>query len=91
MIPRESRKVEIQYRLEISYLQRSPRTGRWEPRPNVICFLSSLNSPDDMNNIPAGLRSADIGRFAIRAAQIEKAKPVVAYWCECPRARNPTC
>ncbi|KAJ6082757.1 hypothetical protein N7499_007631 [Penicillium canescens] len=34
-----------------------------------------------MNNIPAGLRSADIGRFAIRAAQIEKAKPVVAYWC----------
>ena len=43
-----------------------------------------------MNNIPAGLRSADIGRFAIRAAQIEKAKPVVAYWCECPRARNRT-
>ncbi|KAJ5943012.1 hypothetical protein N7516_003180 [Penicillium verrucosum] len=33
------------------------------------------------SNIPAGLRSADIGRFAIRAAQIEKAKPVVAYWC----------
>ncbi|KAJ5758248.1 uncharacterized protein N7511_006942 [Penicillium nucicola] len=34
-----------------------------------------------MNNIPAGLRSVDIGRFAIRAAQIEQAKPVVAYWC----------
>ncbi|KAJ5486594.1 hypothetical protein N7530_000894 [Penicillium desertorum] len=33
------------------------------------------------SNIPAGLRSADIGRFAIRATQIEKAKPVVAYWC----------
>ncbi|KGO66235.1 Vacuolar protein sorting-associate Vta1, N-terminal [Penicillium italicum] len=33
------------------------------------------------SNIPAGLRSADIGRFAIRAAQIEKVKPVVAYWC----------
>ncbi|CAG7985753.1 unnamed protein product [Penicillium salamii] len=30
---------------------------------------------------PAGLRSADIGRFAIRAAQVESAKPVVAYWC----------
>ncbi|KAJ5207396.1 Protein of unknown function DUF605 [Penicillium cf. griseofulvum] len=33
------------------------------------------------SNIPAGLRSADIGRFATRAAQIEKAKPVIAYWC----------
>ncbi|EKV05226.1 Vacuolar protein sorting-associate Vta1, N-terminal [Penicillium digitatum] len=33
------------------------------------------------SNIPAGLRSVDLGRFAIRAAQIEKAKPVVAYWC----------
>ncbi|KAJ5156998.1 uncharacterized protein N7482_008098 [Penicillium canariense] len=33
------------------------------------------------SNIPAALRSADIGRFAVRAAQIEKAKPVVAYWC----------
>ncbi|KAJ5143599.1 Vacuolar protein sorting-associate Vta1 N-terminal [Penicillium bovifimosum] len=33
------------------------------------------------SNIPAGLRSADIGRFAIRAAQIETAKPVIAYWC----------
>ncbi|KAJ5224256.1 Vacuolar protein sorting-associate Vta1 N-terminal [Penicillium citrinum] len=33
------------------------------------------------SNIPASLRGADIGRFALRAAQIEKAKPVVAYWC----------
>lgn len=34
------------------------------------------------SNTPAGLKSADIGRFALRAAQIERAKPVVAYWCE---------
>jgi vacuolar protein sorting-associated protein VTA1 len=34
------------------------------------------------NNIPAGLRYADIGRFAMMAAQIEKVNPVVAYWCE---------
>ncbi|RHZ66364.1 uncharacterized protein CDV56_108742 [Aspergillus thermomutatus] len=27
------------------------------------------------------LKSADIGRFAARAAQIERVKPVVAYWC----------
>ncbi|KAJ5654654.1 hypothetical protein N7490_001657 [Penicillium lividum] len=33
------------------------------------------------SNIPAGVRSTDIGRFALRAAQIEKVKPVIAYWC----------
>ncbi|GAD92537.1 hypothetical protein NFIA_021190 [Paecilomyces variotii No. 5] len=32
-------------------------------------------------NIPAQLKSADLGRFALRAAQIEKANPVIAYWC----------
>ncbi|OQE11972.1 hypothetical protein PENFLA_c066G00242 [Penicillium flavigenum] len=34
------------------------------------------------NNIPAGLKYADIRRFAMMAAQIEKVNPVVAYWCE---------
>ncbi|KAJ5245890.1 Vacuolar protein sorting-associate Vta1 N-terminal [Penicillium chermesinum] len=33
------------------------------------------------SSIPARLRTADIGRFALRAVQIEKVKPVVAYWC----------
>lgn len=33
-------------------------------------------------NIPAQLKSADLGRFALRAAQVEKAKPVIAYWCK---------
>ncbi|KAL4931735.1 uncharacterized protein BDV17DRAFT_256339 [Aspergillus undulatus] len=33
------------------------------------------------SNIPAALRSADVGRFAVRAAQLEKAKPIIAYWC----------
>lgn len=33
------------------------------------------------SSIPASLKAADIGRFAVRAAQLEKAKPVVAYWC----------
>ncbi|KAJ5337382.1 uncharacterized protein N7506_005404 [Penicillium brevicompactum] len=33
------------------------------------------------STIPERLRSADIGRFPISAAQIEKVKPVVAYWC----------
>ena len=31
--------------------------------------------------IPAALKAADITRFAHRAAQLEKPKPIVAYWC----------
>ncbi|EED16884.1 conserved hypothetical protein [Talaromyces stipitatus ATCC 10500] len=31
--------------------------------------------------IPDSLKSADIARFVTRAAQIERAKPVIAYWC----------
>lgn len=33
-------------------------------------------------NIPAKLKTADISRFALRASQLEKVKPVMAYWCE---------
>ncbi|RDW70839.1 uncharacterized protein DSM5745_08350 [Aspergillus mulundensis] len=33
------------------------------------------------SSIPAALKSADIGRFAVRAAQLENAKPIIAYWC----------
>ena len=33
--------------------------------------------------IPTPLRSADIARFVQRAGQVEKAKPVIAYWCMC--------
>ncbi|PWY86996.1 DUF605-domain-containing protein [Aspergillus heteromorphus CBS 117.55] len=33
------------------------------------------------SNIPASLRSADIGRYALRAAQLERVKPVISYWC----------
>ena len=31
--------------------------------------------------VPAALKAADITRFAHRAAQLEKPKPIVAYWC----------
>ncbi|KAH0553444.1 hypothetical protein GP486_006487 [Trichoglossum hirsutum] len=34
------------------------------------------------SNIPSKLKSADISRFVLRATQVEKARPVVAYWCE---------
>ncbi|KAL8692016.1 MAG: hypothetical protein Q9218_002870 [Villophora microphyllina] len=32
-------------------------------------------------NIPAALKSADISRFALRAGQLDKAKPSIGYWC----------
>lgn len=35
-------------------------------------------------NIPAKLKTADISRFALRASQLEKVKPVMAYWCKNP-------
>jgi len=31
--------------------------------------------------VPASLKAADIGRYALRASQLEQAKPVIAYWC----------
>ena len=31
--------------------------------------------------IPPALKAADIARFAQRAGQVEKAKPIVAYYC----------
>ncbi|KAK7963430.1 hypothetical protein PG988_010404 [Apiospora saccharicola] len=33
-------------------------------------------------NIPAPLKKAGITPFVVRATQLEKAKPVIAYWCE---------
>lgn len=33
-------------------------------------------------NIPAKLKTADVQRFATRAAQLEKYRPVVSYWLE---------
>ncbi|KAH8700626.1 Vta1 like-domain-containing protein [Talaromyces proteolyticus] len=34
-----------------------------------------------MATIPDSLKAADVARFVSRAAQIERAKPVIAYWC----------
>ena len=41
-----------------------------------------LISLDMAATIPAPLKAADIARFALRAGQLEKAKPVVAYYCK---------
>lgn len=32
--------------------------------------------------VPEKLKKADLTRFIVRAAQLETAKPVVAYWCQ---------
>lgn len=34
------------------------------------------------SSLPAKIKTPDIARFAHRAAQLESAKPIVAYWCE---------
>jgi len=35
-------------------------------------------------SLPAALKSADIQRFAHRAQQLERVKPIVSYWCMHP-------
>ena len=40
--------------------------------------LQTLN----MAALPAKLKTADLQRFAVRAAQLEKYKPIVTYWLE---------
>lgn len=32
-------------------------------------------------SVPASLKSADIARFALRAQQLQQAKPTISYWC----------
>ena len=39
--------------------------------------------------VPAALKAADLTRFAHRAAQLEKPKPIIAYWCMPPVAPCP--
>ncbi|THV44935.1 hypothetical protein BGAL_0554g00020 [Botrytis galanthina] len=34
------------------------------------------------SQIPPKLKTADLTRFIIKAAQLENAKPVISYWCE---------
>jgi hypothetical protein len=34
------------------------------------------------DSVPAKLKAAQIAPFAKRAAQLERFKPIVTYWCE---------
>ncbi|KAL3418053.1 hypothetical protein PVAG01_11063 [Phlyctema vagabunda] len=35
-----------------------------------------------MTSVPAKLKTPDLAPFIVRATQLEKAKPAIAYWCE---------
>jgi vacuolar protein sorting-associated protein VTA1 len=34
-------------------------------------------------NLPPKLKTPEITRYVRRAAQLQEAKPVIAYWCKC--------
>lgn len=36
------------------------------------------------SQLPAAVKAADLGRFALRASQLEKAKPIISYYCQSP-------
>ena len=42
-------------------------------------------------NLPEKLRTAEISRFALRAAQLEKIKPIISYWCKFAGQSLETC
>lgn len=72
------------------WVERHPWINHPTPAPSTLpptslqrtLFTIHDNSYTAMaTTIPDSLKSADIGRFVTRAAQIERAKPVIAYWC----------
>jgi hypothetical protein len=58
-----------------------------QPHINVVLLANSLflllctSSAIMATHIPDKLKAADLIRFIVRAAQLEKVKPVMAYWC----------
>ena len=55
----------------------------WRCSPDRVSNESSKRLAATMAvTIPSALKAADIARFAQRAGQVEKAKPVVTYWCK---------
>jgi hypothetical protein len=58
-----------------------------QPHINVVLLANSLflllctSSAIMATHIPDKLKAADLMRFIVRAAQLEKVKPVMAYWC----------
>lgn len=57
-----------------------PIDSRTEAQDNV-----GHNTIEDMAaNLPAKLNTPDLRPFIVRASQLEKARPVIAYWCKLP-------
>jgi vacuolar protein sorting-associated protein VTA1 len=48
---------------------------------NSFLFLFCAFSATMATHVPDKLKAADLTRFIVRAAQLEKVKPVMAYWC----------
>jgi hypothetical protein len=48
---------------------------------NILFLLLCRSSATMTTHIPDKLKAADLMRFIVRAAQLEKVKPVMAYWC----------
>lgn len=68
--------MQVATRLELSPHQSFPQTLGHSTTTRTICTLVKMAA-----NIPAGLKTADVVQYASRAAQLEKFKPVIAYWC----------
>lgn len=63
-------------------LRRAERTASVSFTPTPSQFPPNSEAVDRMaTQVPASLKPAGIARFAQRAAQLEQAKPVIAYWC----------
>jgi hypothetical protein len=55
------------------------------PRTTTNYSLPTTSDPDPPNmadSVPTKLKAAQITPFAKRAAQLERFKPIVTYWCK---------
>lgn len=60
-----------------------PSTSTYEGTSSTPSIGTALASQNMATALPAKLKAAapDVQRFATRAAQLEKFKPIVSYWC----------
>jgi hypothetical protein len=58
------------------------------PNPTAINTPSSTPASTMADTIPPKLKSLQLAPFAKRAAQLDKFKPIVTYWCESSTTRR---
>jgi hypothetical protein len=60
--------------------------------PNLILYTNSLCATTMGDAVPGKLKSLQLAPFAKRAAQLEKFKPIITYWCKSHHALHvPDC